>query len=912
MKITIPKAILWMSIFTLLCTGGVSSVLAESSERGSNLTIQGSSTVPENTQSQYTVYFNGNRVSATWSLSSTTYAYINLTTGLLTARSVSTNQTVTVRASYRRNGSTYTTSKTVTITNTAATASLTGLSVKGPSSVSSGSSTPYSYTATAIFSNNTTQDVTSSASWSLNPQVGTISGGSYWPGTVTGNQPVTISATYTSGTVTRNGTMQVTVTPAGATGATGGKSINSTSQNRATLPSAPVAEQPLTTLSGFNIFSVNDLGMHCGDLDHRVASILPPYNVLHAWVIQKGTSTSNPKLLTSTDVDLFYSAVSNLQDPALQNPTGAPIYKTNFWDPSPLQPNISIAFDCYDPFYPPNILSMFALSKDMGLPAPDLDKLYPTTGTGTLTATQQSMPGVSSPYGANVPQAFTRFDGNFPFFVNFPFGYRQLAVNWFAADGIPLSPIDDFGRTNSFPLMRVQARTKTTALTGSSGQIIASMDAVVPVSGETSCYKCHTSSVDGGGGYAADVAFGGSPRSGTKFTVAVAANDTSNNPAAVKREWAADMNIIRLHDAKYGTTLQTANPVSCQVCHYTPALDLAHKGPLGPGDAGANTRDQKVHKSNSRVMHSFHGQFTDLFPNMPPPSDSRRKDSTGKLTVNAFVTGILNQTCYQCHPGANTKCLRGAMFTGGMICNDCHGSLAQVGNDFSVKFSKANPGVQDLSKRVPWVNEPHCQSCHTGDAMNNKANDPNVIKAPDGIRLLQAYLTNDADAKPIVADKNKRFAEETAPISTQYGDNTVLYRFSKGHSGISCQACHGSTHAEWPVQPESGTYVANDNMAAIQIQGHTGTITECTACHTAGSLPVSLGGPHGMHPVGDSKFISGHESLVSANRAQCQACHGLTGQGTVLSRVSVNRTVGSRTFTKGEQISCGRCHSNPL
>ena len=39
---------------------------------------------------------------------------------------------------------------------------------------------------------------------------------------------------------------------------------------------------------------------------------------------------------------------------------------------------------------------------------------------------------------------------------------------------------------------------------------------------------------------------------------------------------------------------------------------------------------------------------------------------------------------------------------------------------------------------------------------------------------------------------------------------------------------------------------------------------------------------------------------------------GQTGQGTVLSTVSVNRTVGTRTFTKGEQISCGRCHSNPL
>jgi hypothetical protein len=211
----------------------------------------------------------------------------------------------------------------------------------------------------------------------------------------------------------------------------------------------------------------------------------------------------------------------------------------------------------------------------------------------------------------------------------------------------------------------------------------------------------------------------------------------------------------------------------------------------------------------------------------------------------------------------------------------------------------------DATKRIPWAHEPKCQSCHTGDAMNNLAASANVIRSSDGIRLLQAWHTNDANATPITAT-NKRFAEETAT-----NGNPVLYRLSKGHSGINCQACHGSTHAEWPVRPESGNFIANDNMASTQLQGHTGTITECTACHTAGSLPVSLGGPHGMHPVGDSRFISNHKDIVG-NGNNCRACHGQNGQGTVLSKVSVNRTVGNRTFTKGEQITCTRCHGNEL
>ena len=47
---------------------------------------------------------------------------------------------------------------------------------------------------------------------------------------------------------------------------------------------------------------------------------------------------------------------------------------------------------------------------------------------------------------------------------------------------------------------------------------------------------------------------------------------------------------------------------------------------------------------------------------------------------------ILQQTCYQCHPGKQTKCLRGAMGAGGVVCQDCHGDMKQVGNDFTASL----------------------------------------------------------------------------------------------------------------------------------------------------------------------------------------------------------------------------------
>ena len=105
-----------------------------------------------------------------------------------------------------------------------------------------------------------------------------------------------------------------------------------------------------------------------------------------------------------------------------------------------------------------------------------------------------------------------------------------------------------------------------------------------------------------------------------------------------------------LHDQKHGTSLITGTtqdfptpgtvtfePVVCQQCHYTPALDLAQLGPLGPENdfaadfvnsdlpggiisspSVANGRDQVKHKSMSNVMHSHHGSLG-VFPTIDAP-----------------------------------------------------------------------------------------------------------------------------------------------------------------------------------------------------------------------------------------------------------------------------------------------------
>jgi hypothetical protein len=731
-----------------------------------------------------------------------------------------------------------------------------------------------------------------------------------------------------------------------------------------------VSQQPQVANTNYSVLAINDLGMHCGDLDTRIASILPPFQVLLAQVVQKGaTPTLNP-----AGVSLYYSAAANPNDLILGQSVldgvadDGSTYKTNFWD--------AVRAGTYDPFYPaynplvgpsatltPLAGSPFNVSADTGLPVPNVEKFYIGSdgqlggSDVTLEAVMHAMPGIGNPFADNVPQLIEEHYTNKPFFTNFAFGYVAANVNWFEGAGIPFSAFDDVGRENAYPLVRVQAKNGNTTL--------ATVDTVLPIFGEASCTNCHADP--------SDVQNSRSSAPTDALTTAGLPVVTSlddpdpNMPSRVSVEYAADINILRLHDLKHGAhyvstacdtagenclntaadpctinsvnpngtascltnkALEQGKPVVCQVCHYTPALDLAQVGPVaGPPGTDANGRNQLAHQSNSRVMHNFHGQFASLFPSIPAPS----QDNNGNISNQAARQSALDNNCYQCHPGKNTKCLRGAMFNADMLCSDCHGNLQQVGNDFSKNVSPSNPGAFILAKdfytnastpRVPWANEPGCGSCHTGDASSNLAgtsgtlvNKVDTNGNTDGIRLRQAWKTGDAKATPIVPT-NKRFAEPAVPASfngfaNPGAGNPRLYRVSTGHGGVMCEGCHGATHAEWPNANPN----ANDNVTAVQLQGHTGAIVECSTCHgSAMDSQNTLGGPHGMHPVGENTSFArgGHDNL--AGGSACSVCHGpasrSTNKGTVLSVAKADRNLRGTLVRKGEPVGCSVCHGS--
>ncbi|MEQ1516160.1 MAG: hypothetical protein ABL931_06690, partial [Usitatibacteraceae bacterium] len=524
------------------------------------------------------------------------------------------------------------------------------------------------------------------------------------------------------------------------------------------LVQVSVLSGPVPTLGGYALLAWNDLGMHCVDgKDYSIFSILPPYNNLHAQLVNKATG----KQVTS-GVTLTYEAVADdtvaNSDPLYGSINTSSYLKTNFW------------------VY---VQSLFGSS-----PAPDV-------GLNLSGA-----PGNRTPSLAPAPMSFAP------------------ATGWFQAEGIPITPTDDQNRKNFYPMVKVVAK-------DTSGNVLATAKTVLPVSDEMTCKACHASNTS------ADAR----PANGWL------------NDADPEKDW--KKNILRLHDdKKLGTpayqqalvavgysstglhaTAQSGQPVLCAACHSSNAL-------LTSGQPNVRA-----------LTHALHTQHANV------------KDPAGSL-----LGTVTNRTsCYMCHPGSETQCLRGAMSTQPQTCQNCHGNMADVGS----------------TARTGWLDQPNCQACHH-----------------DGKRETVGVGTN---GKPKVWT-DTRFATNANTPAAGFS----LYRFSKGHGGLQCEACHGATHAEYP-----STH-SQDNALSIGLQGYAGTVTECTACHTTMPTTVS-GGPHGMHTTGDA-WVRSHED---ASKTGCTACHGADYRGTPLSAIKVAKTVNKKNFPAGHQFGCYDCHNGP-
>jgi hypothetical protein len=487
----------------------------------------------------------------------------------------------------------------------------------------------------------------------------------------------------------------------------------------------------------------NNLGMHCMDSDYSVFSILPPYNTIEAQLIVAGKLVTNGAGYTVT-----YQAVADPDGSINSTAAGKGNYR-----------------DYYNQLYTPSVLPV-----DMGLAG-------------------WAMPGI-----VNTPQAML-FEP-----TNRPAAGVATKVNWFRAEGIPITPYDDAGQKNPYPLMRLIAKSGPTP--------IATNDVVLPVSDEMDCRACHAS--------------------GTQ----PAAQPIDGWVWSANQERDFRLNILRLHDdfefafdpdfysealaargfnpqGLYRGVVADGKPVLCAVCHASEALGTASYGDIPPLTAS---------------IHALHATVRD------PDLHIRLDSSTHR------------GACYRCHPGSTTKCLRGAM--GGAVaadgsmemqCQSCHGNMSAVGS----------------SSRVGWFMEPNCQSCHTGTATSNNGQ----------IRYTSSFDTNGnvrvATNQTFATTPNTpagglslyRFSAGHGGLqcsgchgsthaefpATHRNDNLRNERI-QGHAGVmvECTACHtsmsvnsttarGGPHGMHPI----------DSAWTSGHHDYIGTLANCQVCHGA-------------------------------------------------------------------------------
>jgi hypothetical protein len=557
-------------------------------------------------------------------------------------------------------------------------------------------------------------------------------------------------------------------------GCGGGSSGTSTGQaDSATLVAARSSSRPdSATTATYALSAWNDLGMHCVDgNDYSIMSILPPYNNLHAQLVDKNTN----KQVTS-GVTLTYEATADLTGSINTSSAG----KTNFWQ---------------------YVASLFGVSlpNDVGL-------------AGNPTASRKAAPMT---YNA------TR--------------------NWFEAEGIPITPYDDAGNKNFYPMVNVVAKDNR-------GKVLATAKAVLPVSDEMTCQTCHASRASGStaemaarppiSGWAFDST---DPQKDWKKNVLRIHDDKQKSNAAFQQALAT----LQYNPAGLAATAAGGRPILCAACHSSNALP-------GTGLAGISPLTAAQHRS--------HGQVVD-------PAQNLKLDDIDNRSA-----------CYMCHPGSVTKCLRGAMGNpvdgagnAVMGCQSCHGHMSDVG----------------AGTRVGWLDQPNCQACHYDGRRETAAIDP----ATGRLRVVSD--TRFATTPNVPAGGYSLFRFSTghgklqceachgathAEYPSSHENDNVLSVSLQGYRGTvkECTACH----AKVPDTANGGPHGMH-STTQNWVKEHEGVAernrSTCAYCHGADYKGTYLS------EVRKAKSFStenGTVSFVPGQRIGCYECHnGPDGEG---------------------------------
>lgn len=209
-------------------------------------------------------------------------------------------------------------------------------------------------------------------------------------------------------------------------------------------------------------------------------------------------------------------------------------------------------------------------------------------------------------------------------------------------------------------------------------------------------------------------------------------------------------------------------------------------------------------------------------------------------TTSAVVPVSWEISCNLCHttPGISvaTDILRKhdkrhktkLEFSKPVLCAGCHAdaALGTTGVKGVKSMSHAMHGSH-ASRMTPVAKLGNtCYACHPGFKTNCQR-DNHALK---GISCTQCHgsMTTVANPfrRPWVDEPTCASCHKKRRPDFQFEEPGKLYKDSRGHGGVHCSACHGPQHATGPA------VTAADNVQAIMHQGHSGTISKCSVCHS--------------------------------------------------------------------------------
>ncbi len=201
---------------------------------------------------------------------------------------------------------------------------------------------------------------------------------------------------------------------------------------------------------------------------------------------------------------------------------------------------------------------------------------------------------------------------------------------------------------------------------------------------------------------------------------------------------------------------------------------------------------------------------------------------TGKVETNILaIHDYLNADNYVTYLADYPKLLEKTplMDNQPVLCADCHADNAM-----------GMPAVGDI-KNLSNAMHGHHNPTNAPDITPDTAGCYNCHPGPVTQCLRDAMSQNFAmnctnchgDITVVATNPNPWLNEpkcgNPACHGAAYDTVLPLYRQSIGHGGIYCEGCHDSTHAI------STSRESNDAIKFIQLQGHAGSLTECTVCH---------------------------------------------------------------------------------